>query len=167
GNNDDKTCYETALEIIDRAARYIEDHDRGEKTFGGQKHQPLPEADRKRIQAEIIPWLRGGVSVHKRFVGTVQDDEKMLRFVNSKDGPRLAALGTSCPDHFLRTKIKPLFADWDPASGDIEALKKSLSEGLAQYLKDYETYYNNCKRLDSPAMRDPNPTVVLIPGLGM
>jgi rhamnulose-1-phosphate aldolase/alcohol dehydrogenase len=166
-DNNDKTCYETALEIIDRAARYIEEHDRGERTFGGAKYAPIPDADRKRLQAEIIPWLRGQLSANKRFVGTVQDDEKMLRFVNSNDGPRLAALGTSCPDHFLRTKIKPLFADWDPAGGDLEALKQSLSTGLAQYLKDYEAYYEKCKRPDSPAMRDPNPTVVLIPGLGM
>ncbi|HXD29719.1 MAG TPA: bifunctional rhamnulose-1-phosphate aldolase/short-chain dehydrogenase [Pyrinomonadaceae bacterium] len=166
-DNDDKSCYETALEIIDRASRYIEEHDRGEKTFGGQKYEPLPEDDRKRLQAELIPWLRGQLSANKRFVGTVQDDEKMLRFVNSHDGPRLAALGTSCPDHFLRTKIKPLFADWDPSSGDLEALTKSLSAGLAQYLKDYQAYYQKCKRPDSPAMRDPNPTVVLIPGLGM
>src|SRR4051812_44569908 len=166
-NNDDKTCYETALEIIDRAAAYIEEHDRGAETFGGQKHESLPEADRQRMQAEIIPWLRGQVSVDKRFVGTVQDDERMLRFVNSQDGPRLAGLGTSCPDHFLRTKIKPLFADWDPAGGDLEALKKALAEGLVQYRQDYEAYYNKCRRPDSPAMRDPNPTVVLIPGLGM
>lgn len=166
-NNNDKTCYETALEIIDRAARYIEDHDRGEQTFGGSKYQSLADADRKRLQVEIIPWLRGQISADKRFVGTVQDDEKMLRFVNSNEGPRLAALGTSCPDHFLRTKIKPLFADWDPSTGDIEALKQSLSAGLSQYLRDYEAYYNKCRRPDSPAMRDPNPTVVLIPGLGM
>jgi rhamnulose-1-phosphate aldolase/alcohol dehydrogenase len=166
-NNDDKTCYETALEIIDRAAAYIEEHDRGDETFGGQKHEPLPEADRQRMQAEIIPWLRGQVSVDKRFVGTVQDDERMLRFVNSQDGPRLAELGTSCPDHFLRTKIKPLFADWNPASGDLEALKKAIAEGLVQYRKDYEAYYDKHKHTDSPAMRDPNPTVVLIPGLGM
>ena len=166
-NDDDKRCYETALDIIDRAARYIEDRDRGEKAFGGQKHQPLPELDRKRMQAEIIPWLRGQVSVNKRFVGTVQDDEKMLRFVNSEDGPRLAALGTSCPDHFLRTKIKPLFANWDPASSDNESLRTSLAEGLVQYRKDYQAYYDECKRPDSPAMRGPNPTVVLIPGLGM
>jgi rhamnulose-1-phosphate aldolase/alcohol dehydrogenase len=97
----------------------------------------------------------------------VQDDEKMLRFVNSQDGPRLAALGTSCPDHFLRTKIKPLFVDWDPATGDFEKLKASITEGLIQYRKDYAAYYERCKRPDSPAMRDPNPTVVLIPGLGM
>ncbi|HWS89668.1 MAG TPA: bifunctional rhamnulose-1-phosphate aldolase/short-chain dehydrogenase [Pyrinomonadaceae bacterium] len=166
-SNDDKTCYETALEIIDRAARYIESKDRGEQTFGGRKHAPLAEADRRRHIADIIPFVRGQVSVYKRFVGTVQDDERMLRFVNSHDAPRLAALGTSCPDHFLRTKIKPLFVDWDPSTGDIEALKRAISDGLVQYRKDYEGYYNRCKHPDSPAMRDPNPTVVLIPGLGM
>ena len=166
-DNDDKTCYETALEIIDRAARYIAAHDKGEQTFGGQKYQPLPEAERRKLQAEIIPFLRGQVSVAKRFVGTVQDDERMLWFVNSHDGPRLAELGTSCPDHFLRTKIKPLFVEWDPASGDIEKLKVSISHRLIAYRKDYEAYYNKCKRPGSPAMRDPNPTVVLIPGLGM
>ena len=91
----------------------------------------------------------------------------MLRFVNSVDGPRLAELGTSCPDHFLRTKIKPLFVNWDPASGDIDSLKTAIADGLVQYRQDYEDYYNRSKRPDSPAMRDPNPTVVLIPGLGM
>lgn len=166
-NDDDKTCYETALEIIDRAARYIEAHDKGEQTFGGQKYQPLPDAERRKLQAAIIPFLRGQVSVAKRFVGTVQDDERMLRFVNSHHGPRLAELGTSCPDHFLRTKIKPLFVEWNPASGNIEVLKASISNGLIAYRKDYEAYYEKCKRPDSPAMRDPNPTVVLIPGLGM
>jgi rhamnulose-1-phosphate aldolase/alcohol dehydrogenase len=166
-NNDDKTCYETALEIIDRAASFIEAHDKGEETFGGQKHQPLSEADRQRLQTQIIPFIRGQVSAHKRFVGTVQDDERMLRFVNSNDGPRLAELGTSCPDHFLRTKIKPLFVDWNPASDDVEKLKSAIDTGLVEYRKDYESYYNKCKRPDSPAMRDPNPTVVLIPGLGM
>jgi rhamnulose-1-phosphate aldolase/alcohol dehydrogenase len=166
-SDDDKTCYETALDIIDRATRYIEERDRGEKTFGGPKYNPLQEDERKRIIAEIIPFLRGQVSVDNRFVGTVQDDERMLRFVSSVDGPRLAALGTSCPDHFLRTKIKPLFVDWNPGSGDIAALQETIKEGLAEYRKDYEAYYRKYKRPDSPAMRDPNPTVVLIPGLGM
>ena len=166
-NDDDKSCYETALEIIDRAARYIEDHDQGERTFGGQKYQALPEAQRHSLQAGIIPFLRGQVSVFKRFVGTVQDDEKMLRFVNSNDGPRFAALGTSCPDHFLRTKIKPLFVDWNPSTGNLEELKAAIHEQLIEYRQDYEAYYQKCRRPDSPAMRDPNPTVVLIPGLGM
>ena len=91
----------------------------------------------------------------------------MLRFVGSVDGPRLAELGTSCPDHFLRTKIKPLFADWNPETRDVDALKATLEAGLSQYRRDYEAYYERCKRPGSPPMRDPNPTVVLIPGLGM
>src|SRR5499426_1549246 len=129
-SNDDKTCYETALEIIDRAARYIEDRDKGAQTFGGPKYQALPDAERRRILAELLPWLRGKISTGKRMVGTVQDDAKMLRFVSSVDGPRLAELGTSCPDHFLRTKIKPLFVDWDPATADINSLKLQLLEAL-------------------------------------
>jgi rhamnulose-1-phosphate aldolase/alcohol dehydrogenase len=166
-SNDDKTCYETALEIIDRATQYIEARDKGEKTFGGRKHQALSDAERKRVQLEILPWLRGRLSVNRRVVATVQDDPRMLRFVNSIDGPRLAELGTSCPDHFLRTKIKPLFVNWDPASGDVDGLKSLLDDGLAQYRKDYQAYYNRCRRPDSPAIRDSSPTVILIPGVGM
>ena len=166
-SNDDKACYETAIEIVDRAAAYLEERDRGERTFGGQKVQPLADEERRPLIAEIIPWLRGQISVGKRFVGTVQDDPRMLRFTGSVDGPRLANLGTSCPDHFLRTKIKPLFVDWNPASRDLEALRASLTEGLAQYRLDYQAYYDRCKRPGSPPMRDANPTVVLIPGLGM
>jgi len=166
-NDDDKTCYETALEIIDRAAAYIEARDRGEKTFGGPKHAALPDAERHRVIAELAPWLRGRLSAERRVVATVQDDPKMLRFVDSVDGPRLADLGTSCPDHFLRTKIKPLFADWDPKSGDLDALQAALEQGLAQYRRDYAAYYERHKRSGSPAMRDPSPTVVLVPGLGM
>ena len=166
-SNDDKTCYETALEIIDRAAQYIEQRDRGEQTFGGQKHAPLAEEERLRVFAEIAPVLRGQISASRRFVGTMQHDERMLRFVNSQDAPRLATLGTSCPDHFLRTKIKPLFVDWDPARGDIDGLKAALPVQLEAYRQDYIAYYNRCRRPDSPPMRDPNPTVILIPGLGM
>ncbi len=166
-SNDDKTCYETALEIIDRATAFIEQRDRGAKTFGGQKYTPLAVDRRHEILTQIIPALRGQISTSRRFVGTVQDDEKMLRFVNSVDAPRLAALGTSCPDHFLRTKIKPLFVDWNPETGDVASLVAMLPPALEQYRKDYAAYYEKCKRADSPAMRDPNPTVVLIPGLGM
>ena len=121
-----------------------------------------------RSSPRSFPWLRGQVSQQKRFIGTVQDDDKILRFVNSKDAARLAELGTSCPDHFLRTKIKPLYVDWNPQSEDIETiLKKKLAAGLEQYRKDYAAYYAKCKHANSPAMRDPNPTVVLIPGVGM
>ncbi len=97
----------------------------------------------------------------------MQDDEKILRFVNSQQAERLAELGTSCPDHFLRTKIKPLYVDWNPQTEDTAALKKKLAAGLTAYRQDYANYYNKCRHPNSPAMRDPNPTVVLIPGVGM
>jgi rhamnulose-1-phosphate aldolase/alcohol dehydrogenase len=97
----------------------------------------------------------------------VHADDSILRFVNSKDAARLAELGTSCPDHFLRTKIKPLYVDWNPQTDDLAALKGKLANGLVQYRKDYAAYYAKCRHANSPAMRDPNPTVVLIPGLGM
>jgi rhamnulose-1-phosphate aldolase/alcohol dehydrogenase len=165
--NGDRECYETSLGLIDRAAGFIAARDRGDQTFGGMRHRALTEVDRTRILVEILPCLRGKVSVYQRLVATVQEDARMLRFVCSVDGPRLSALGTSCPDHFLRTKIKPLFIDWNPDGGDVGALKEQLAAGLEQYRKDYVAYYTRCKRSDSPAMRDPNPTVVLIPGVGM
>lgn len=165
--NDDKECYELTLDLIERAAKYIDSKDKGEQTFGGQKYAGLDEAKRHAILAELLPWLRGRVSQFKRFIGTVQEDAAILRFVNSADAPRLAELGTSCPDHFLRTKIKPLYVAWDTQSGDINSLKQGLDTGIAQYRKDYAAYYEQHKHANSPAMRDPNPTVILIPGLGM
>ncbi|HZG67776.1 MAG TPA: bifunctional rhamnulose-1-phosphate aldolase/short-chain dehydrogenase, partial [Herpetosiphonaceae bacterium] len=165
--DDDKECYELTLALIERAAEYIEARDKGEQTFGGQRYQALDETRRHAVFAEILPWLRGQVSQFKRFVGTVQEDATILRFVNSRDAPRLADLGTSCPDHFLRTKIKPLYVAWDPQAEDVEALKQKLITGLEQYRQDYAAYYERHRHPDSPAMRDPNPTVILIPGLGM
>ncbi|MEO0054208.1 MAG: hypothetical protein RLZZ50_155, partial [Verrucomicrobiota bacterium] len=170
-HDDDQACYEATLGFIEKAAEFIEAKytaKGGDATaFGGGKYQTLPEAPRRATLAAILPWLRGQVSQQKRFIGTIQDDEKILRFVNSAEAPRLAALGTSCPDHFLRTKIKPLYVDWNPQSEDAAALKLKLAAALDQYRVDYTAYYNVCRRANSPAMRDPNPTVVLIPGLGM
>jgi rhamnulose-1-phosphate aldolase/alcohol dehydrogenase len=169
--DDDKECYTETLRYIEKAAEYIEAKYQAKggdaKAFGGAKYQALSPEKRSEVFAAINPWLRGQVSQQRRFIGTVQDDEKILRFVNSKDAPRLAELGTSCPDHFLRTKIKPLYVDWNPQAEDLAALKKKLAEGLAQYRKDYAAYYEKCKHANSPAMRDPNPTVILIPGCGM
>lgn len=170
-DNDDKACYTLTLNLIERAAAYIEAKYQargGDATaFGGAKYATLDAAKRNEVFAAILPWLRGQVSQQKRFIGTVQDDEKILRFVNSKDALRLAELGTSCPDHFLRTKIKPLYVDWNPQAEDTAALKKKLAAGLETYRKDYAAYYAKCRHANSPAMRDPNPTVVLIPGVGM
>lgn len=165
--DDDKECYELTLEIIERAGDYIQRHDKGEMTFGGQRYPSLPDSDRHELLHGLLPWLRGQVSQQRRSIATVQSDESMLRFVNSMDAPRLAQLGAACPDHFLRTKIKPLYVDWDPATGDTDVLKEKLAEGLQQYRQDYADYYNRCKRPDSPPMRDPSPTVVLVPGVGM
>jgi len=165
--NDDKEVYELSLELIDKAAQYIEDNDKREKTFGGAKYQSLSESQQKQVAVEIMPWLRGQVSNNKRLIGTLHSDKSILRFVNSHDAARLAELGTSCPDHFLRTKIKPLFVDWNPQTENIAVLKTKIEHGIEQYRQDYAAYYERNKRPNSPAMRDPNPTVVLIPGVGL
>ncbi|MGH8024932.1 MAG: bifunctional rhamnulose-1-phosphate aldolase/short-chain dehydrogenase, partial [Limisphaerales bacterium] len=167
--NDDKECYLRTVGFVEKAARFIEKKyaEKGgdAAAFGGQKFRPHEK--RREILAAILPWIRGMVSQQKRLIATVQDDEKILRFVNSHDAPRLAGLGTSCPDHFLRTKIKPLYVDWNPQTEDVSALKEKISAGLAQYRKDYAAYYDKHKRANSPLRRDPNPSVILVPGLGM
>ena len=170
-DDDEKTCYKHTLDFIETAANYIEAKyaaKGGDATaFGGQKYATLEVEKREAILAAILPWLRGQVSKEKRFVGTMQDDKKILLFANSHDAVRLAELGTSCPDHFLRTKIKPLYVDWNPQLEDAAALKDKLAAGLEGYREDYAEYYSLCKHDNSPAQRDPNPTVVLIPGIGM
>ena len=178
--DDDRECYFRTLDLIERAAQYIEEkyaQKGGDATvFGGQLHKSFAPEVREKVFARLLPWLRGQVSEQKRFIGTIQDDETILRFVNSKDAERLAGLGTSCPDHFLRTKIKPLYVKLDPqglenneqaVDGFVAQLKEKLTAGLRQYRADYTEYYERCKRPNSPAMRDPNPTVILVPGLGM
>jgi rhamnulose-1-phosphate aldolase/alcohol dehydrogenase len=166
-DEDDRACYDLTLRLIEDAARFIESKDQGDQTFGGEKYATLDEAKRKATAAAIMPWLRGRVSQQRRFIGTFDDRDAVLRFVGSHDAQRLAELGTSCPDHFLRTKIKPLYIDWNPAEEGLDALKTKLDAGLEQYRKDYAAYYQACQRDTSPAMRDPNPTVILIPGVGM
>jgi rhamnulose-1-phosphate aldolase/alcohol dehydrogenase len=170
-DDDEKSCYTYTLDCIEKAAAAIEAKyaaKGGDATaFGGAKYATLDADQRRAILAEILPWFRGQVSKKRRFIGTVQDDEKILRFVNSNDAARLAELGTSCPDHFLRTKIKPLYVDWNPQTEDAGALQAKLATGLEAYREDYAEYYESCKHANSPAMRDANPTVVLIPGIGM
>jgi rhamnulose-1-phosphate aldolase/alcohol dehydrogenase len=165
--DDDKECYEISLDLINRAASYLAEHEKGKDSFGGEKFPSLPAEQRRNIITDVLPFIRGKVSQQNRFIGTVQDDDLTLQFINSKDAPELAELGTSCPDHFLRTKIKPLYVDWNPKDSSVDDLKGKISKGLEQYRKDYAQYYKNHSHEDSPDMRDPNPTVVLIPGLGM
>ena len=169
--NEEKACYTYTLDCIEKASAFIEAKYQAKggdaAAFGGANYATLTPEQRRATFAAILPWFRGQVSKAKRFIGTVQDDEKILRFVNSKDAARLAELGTSCPDHFLRTKIKPLYVEWNPQAEDTAALKQKLAAGLEAYRADYAAYYAKCKHANSPAMRDPNPTVVLIPGVGM
>jgi rhamnulose-1-phosphate aldolase/alcohol dehydrogenase len=165
--DDDKACYELTLTLIEKAAQYIEGRNKGDRTFGGQKYNSLEEKARNKILVKLLPVLRGKISQRNKFIGTVHVTDSVLQFVNSLDAQRLAEIGTSCPDHFLRTKIKPLYVDWDPQKESYETLLEKLEKGLAAYRADYVGYYETCKRPNSPAMRDPNPTVILIPALGL
>lgn len=165
--NDDKACYELTLDLIEKAAEYIAARDKGADTFGGAKYQALPEEAREALLAELLPKLRGLVSQQNRFIGTIHITDSVLQFVNSHDAPRLAELGTSCPDHFLRTKIKPLYVDWHPQDENFDILLEKLDAGITRYREDYAAYYEACKHPNSPAMRDPNPRVILIPGVGL
>jgi rhamnulose-1-phosphate aldolase/alcohol dehydrogenase len=166
-SSESKSCYETSLWVIEKAARYIDAHDKGEKTFGGAKYQSLTQDTRTALLSEFLPVARGLLSEKVKFIATIQTDDATLRFVNSVDAPRLAELGTSCPDHFLRTKIKPLYVDFNPQLDELSTLVERFKVGLEKYRADYTSYYEACKRPDSPAMRDPSPTVILIPGIGM
>jgi rhamnulose-1-phosphate aldolase/alcohol dehydrogenase len=174
--DDDRECYERTLALIRRAQDFLNGRDDGRPAFGGPRVQPPPEAERRRVLVELLPWLRGRVSRDAtnaapggalRQIGTVEMRDEVLEFVNSRDASRLAELGTSCPDHFLRTKIKPLYVDWDPQAEDVVALKTKLEAGLAQYREDYAQYYAKHKRDDSPAMRRSSPSVILVPGIGL
>ncbi len=165
--DNDKACYELTLTLVEKAARFVESLDKGDRTFGGQKYAPVDEPARQKLLVKLLPRLRGLVSQANRFIGTVHVTERVLQFVNSRDAARLAEVGTSCPDHFLRTKIKPLYVDWDPQHETFDTLLERLEQGLAAYRADYAAYYRACQHPNSPAMRDPNPTVILIPGIGL
>jgi rhamnulose-1-phosphate aldolase/alcohol dehydrogenase len=161
-----KDCYRTTLEMINKAARWLDAHGRGE-AFGGARIEALSRADRRDVAASLLPAIRKGVSTGERKIGHFTDAAPVLEFVNSRDLEALAALGTSCPDHFLRTKIRPLVLPFDPAARNLDAVIASLDKSFADYRADYEAYYRRCKRPDSPPIRDPNAVIYLIPGVGM
>jgi rhamnulose-1-phosphate aldolase/alcohol dehydrogenase len=167
------TAYESyinTLEVIERCAQYLEDHI-GKKgpVFGGAKLQSNPKEERKVKAAALAPVLRGFCSSKTKMIGHFTDDDRVLEYINSNDLARLAPMGTSCPDHFLRTKISPLVLDLtqDENLTDITKLKEKLAPQFESYRKMYAEYYNTCKHPNSPAMRDPNPVVILYPGVGM
>ena len=161
-----RECYLNTITIIDQLGQFIARHGsaRGAMRFGGEA---VPaRADRKELATRVAPFLRGRVSEKKRMIASFSDAADVLQFVNSADAETLAFLGTSCPDHFIRTKIRPMFVPW-AANEDLDALKTRIEESLKKYREQYGEYYRAFATPDSPALRDPNPTVVLIPGMGM
>src|SRR5689334_17006051 len=161
--------YINTLEVIERCATYIEDNTNKAKIFGGEKIKSLPREERLEKAASIAPVLRGLCSSKNKMIGHFTDDERVLQFINSKDLDRLAPMGTSCPDHFLRTKISPLVLDLKPGddTSNADELKKKLEPQFEAYRKMYASYYESCKHADSPAIRDANPVVIIYPGVGM
>lgn len=162
-----RDCYETTLRIINTAIAFLDEKTAGVAAFGGARVEPLDAAARREIAARLMPEIRARIGKDERKIGHFDDGDAVLTFVGSNDLSKLAPLGTSCPDHFLRTKIRPLVLDFDPATGDVDALIGSLDDAIAAYRADYTRYYESCRHDDSPAMRDPNPVVYLVPGVGM
>lgn len=163
-------CYINSLEVIEACAEYLsQNYGKHRPVFGGQKIKTLSKTDRIKLSSQLAPVLRGLCSSERHMVGHFSDDERVLEFINSQDLERLAPLGTSCPDHFLRTKIQPLILqlDTDKSLDDIKAVKEKLIGQFEQYREMYRDYYNNCKRENSPAIRDTNPVIILYPGVGM
>lgn len=161
-----RECYLNTITLIDQIGQFIHRHGKAKGTtrFGGEA---IPaRADRKELAVAIAPFLRGRISAQRRWIASFTDAPDVLQFVNSANAKDLAYLGTSCPDHFIRTKIRPLFVPWS-AGASLEELKKQITISLAQYRKEYRAYYTAFATPDSPAIRDSSPTVVLIPGLGM
>lgn len=166
-----KDCYCNTLEIIQRAADWLQANNT-RQAFGGPRYQaPLAAADRRRVAARLMPVIRGKIAGDLRKVGHFDDCEAILQFVNAKNLAPLAALGTSCPDHFLRTKIRPLVVDFSPAGADLDSAVDQCAAQLDRQLEDYRAayraYYQRCKREGSPPPRDPNAVVYLVPGVGM
>ena len=159
-----RECYLNTLTVIDSIGQFIERHGRGKVRFGGEA-MPV-RADRREMAIQVAPFLRGRISAKQRFISSFSDAEDVLQFVDSKDAKDLAFLGTSCPDHFIRTKIRPMFVPWG-ADEDLEGLKRQIDCSLAEYRDQYRAYYRAFATPESPALRDASPTVVLIPGMGM
>ncbi len=161
-----RECYLSSIRTIDQMGEFIAAHRaRTPSLFGGLAHKPLD--DRRDMAGRILPALRGAVSSNRRVIAHFTDTRDALDFAGSQWSKELGKLGTSCPDHFLRTRICPLFIDWDPATGDAEGLKSAIRTQVVTYRDDYRQYYDACATPDSPTLRDSNPSVVIVPGLGL
>ena len=161
-----RECYLNTITLVDQIGQFIERHGiaKGPVRFGGKAI--AARENRAQLAVQIAPYLRGRVSVLNRWILSFTDAPDVLQFVNSADAKDLAFLGTSCPDHFIRTKIRPLFIPW-AADADVTALKQQINVSLDEYRQQYGEYYHSFATPDSPALRDASPTVVLIQGLGM
>ena len=166
-DDDAEACYELTLWAINRAIDWFDGRTDGVPAFGGEVHKALPADERRRVAAALMPAIRGMISEDSHKVGHFDDQDAVLQFVGARQMEELAALGTSCPDHFLRTKIRPLVVDFDPANPDVDATLEKLRGMVEEYRAEYAAYYDRCKHADSPAMRDPNAVVYLVPGVGM
>src|ERR1700677_3462145 len=164
--NSQRECYLNTITIIDQLGQFVQEqvNAKAEQIFGGPRYQA--RKDRRELAIDILPYLRGRVSASKRMIGTFSALPEVLTFINSKEAQKFAFLGTSCPDHFVRTKIRPMYVPWNPED-DLQSLHKAIDEALAQYRKDYAYYLQQFAKPEDPAMRDASPTVVLIPGIGM
>jgi rhamnose utilization protein RhaD (predicted bifunctional aldolase and dehydrogenase)/NAD(P)-dependent dehydrogenase (short-subunit alcohol dehydrogenase family) len=161
-----RESYLNTITTIDQIGQFIEAH-RAKKTgvsFGGSRY--LAHDQRRSISLQLMPFLRGRVSEKQRMIGSFTDMPEVLEFINSHSAAELAHLGTSCPDHFIRTKIRPLFVDWEPST-DPSQIRFAVETALEAYRREYEAYYKEHAVEDSPAMRHANPTVVLVPAIGM
>jgi len=161
-----RDCYWNSIHTIDQMGEFILKHQSKKGSlFGGVVHGPAQ--DRKKIATEILPSLRGAVSSNRRVVAHYADDHDALTFAGSKWAKELATLGTSCPDHFLRTRVCPLFLPWDPAKESVSVLKSRIRTEVVEYRAAYKKYYDAWATSNSPKLRDSNPSVVVVPGLGI
>lgn len=161
-----RECYSNSVRTIDQMGEFILQHQKKKPAlFGGVEHEPLP--GRKEIAARVLPALRGALSSNCRVIAHYTDEGDALLFAGGKWSRDLATLGTSCPDHFLRTRICPLFIEWDSAAGNVDELIAQIRQEVEAYRVEYKWYYESWATSASPQLRDSNPSVVLIPGVGM
>src|SRR5208283_299496 len=161
-----RECYLNSIHTTDQMGEFIAKQEAQKSApFGGLEHAARP--DRLDVVAEILPALRGALSSNRRVIAHYSDHEDALNFAGSKWSRELRALGTSCPDHFLRTRVCPLFVNWDPSKQNVEALKTGIKRQVVEYRAAYGKYYADWATNDSPKLRDSNPSVVIVPGLGL
>ena len=162
-----RECYETTLRIINRAITWLAEKNIGNAGLGRQTTAPLPQARRRDVAAALMPRIRGLISSSSPKIGHFDDSDPVLQFTGSENFERLAVIGTSCPDHFLRTKIRPLILPYNPANDTDQDLLGRLPDAIETYRRAYAAYYERNKHSDSPPIRDANPVIYLIPGVGM